>query len=84
MPRRLRAVIPPTRIPHALKESRRVPVDEVHVATNCFVEELEDAKPRMPARHGGEHVGKVLDEGEDHGCVLGVILAMIEMPQYSR
>lgn len=84
MPRRLRTVIPPARIPQALKQRRRVPADEMHIAAYGFVEELEDAKPRMPARHGGEHVGKVLDEGEDHGCVLGVILAMIEMPQYSR
>ena len=66
MLRRLRAVVPPARIPHALKERRRVPVDEVHVAADGFVEQLEDAIARMVARHSGEGVGEGGDQGEDH------------------
>ena len=44
-----------------------MPIDEMHIAANRFVEEFQNAITRMLARHRGEGVGEVLDEGEDHG-----------------
>ena len=64
---RLRAVIPPARVPHALKKRRRMPIDEVNVAADGFVQQCEDAATRMQNRHGAESVGNVLEQGEDHG-----------------
>jgi hypothetical protein len=40
-------------------------IDEVHVAADPCVEQLQDSKTRMFTRHGDEDVGEVLDEGED-------------------
>ena len=53
-------------IPQSLKQRRRMPLDEVHVAADGFVEELDVAIARMRARHGGDGRGEVLIEGEDH------------------
>jgi hypothetical protein len=48
-----RAVIPPACIPHALEQRRRVPVDEMHIAADGFVEQRENAPARMLGRHCG-------------------------------
>ena len=43
-----------------------MPVNEMNVAVDRFVEKLENTMSQMLPRHGGEGVGEVLDEGEDH------------------
>src|SRR5438132_217350 len=52
----VRAVIPPARVPQALKQRRRMAVDEVHVAADRLVEKREDATARMRGGHRGEDV----------------------------
>ncbi len=44
-----------------------MPVNEMHILANRFVEEFEDAITPMLACHRGEGVGEVLNQGEDHG-----------------
>jgi hypothetical protein len=63
-------VVPRAGVQQALEQRGRVPVDEMHIAADGFIEELEDAMSRMLVRHGGESVGEVLDEGEDHAAAL--------------
>jgi hypothetical protein len=43
-----------------------MPVDEVDVAADGFVEQLDEPLPRIVLRHHVEHVGEVFDEVENH------------------
>src|SRR5579864_5323842 len=43
-----------------------MPIDEMHIAADGFVQQRENATTRMRRRSRGKDVGEVLDEGEDH------------------
>ena len=50
-----------------------MPVDEVDVTAQGFVEQSQDAMPRVVAGHRLEGVGVVFNEVEDHGDVDAIL-----------
>jgi len=64
---RLRAVVPPARVPHALEQCGSVRVDEVDVTADGLFEQREHSPARILRRHGLKDIGEVFDKFEDHG-----------------
>lgn len=62
----LRAVLPPATVPKALEERSRMAVDEMQVAPQCCMKQIQMLISRMFLWHRIEDSGEVADEIEDH------------------